>query len=52
MRAAFLSVHEQPALASAREALLLERFVVVDPSVYRVQRDRAEEVERSCADGP
>lgn len=52
MRAAFLAVHEQPALASAREALLLERFVVVDPSVYRVQRDRAEEVERNCADWP
>ena len=45
MREAFLSVHEESTLASAREALLLERFIVPDPSVYRVQRERAHEVE-------
>ena len=48
MRAAFLAVHEEPSLASAREALLLDRFIVPDASVYRVQRERAEEVERRC----
>jgi len=52
LRNAFVAVHEQPYLASAREALLLERFVVPDPSVYRVQRERAQEVERSAAEWP
>jgi len=52
LRTAFLAVQAEPALASAREALLLERFVVPDPSVYRVQRERAEEVERSSAVWP
>lgn len=47
MRNAFLSVHEAPSLAAAREALLLERFIVPDPSVYGVQRERAREVESS-----
>lgn len=47
MRNAFLSVHEQSSLAKAREALLLDRFVVPDPSVYRVQRERASKVESS-----
>ena len=48
IRAAFLDVQAESSLASAREALLLDRFVVPDASVYRVQRERAEEVERSC----
>ena len=52
MRKAFLAVQEQPRLVSAREALLLERFIVPDPSVYRVQRERAEEVEQSSAKWP
>ena len=52
MRKAFLSVHGEPALAAAREALLLDRFIVPDPSVYGVQRERAQEVERSGAAWP
>ena len=49
LRAAFLAVDAEPALASAREALLIERFVVPDASVYRIQRERAEAVERDSA---
>ena len=52
LRAAFLAVQAQPSLASARETLLLDRFIVPDPSVYQVQRERAEEVERSCPPWP
>jgi ABC-type phosphate/phosphonate transport system substrate-binding protein len=49
LRDAFLAVEAEPSLAHARETLLLERFVIPDPSVYRVQRDRAAEVERTTA---
>ena len=49
IRSAFLAVEKEPSLAPAREALLLERFIVPDPSVYRVQRERAAQVERSPA---
>ncbi len=52
MRAAFLGVQHEPALATARAALLLDRFIVPDPSVYRVQRERAQEVERRCPAWP
>jgi ABC-type phosphate/phosphonate transport system substrate-binding protein len=52
LRAAFRAVHEQASLASAREALLVERFIVPDPSVYGVQRERAREVEHSPATWP
>jgi ABC-type phosphate/phosphonate transport system substrate-binding protein len=52
LRSAFLAVHEEPALVQARETLLLTRFVVPDPSVYRVQRERAEIVENSSAAWP
>ena len=52
LRAAFLAVETEPDLAPARAALLLERFVVPEASVYRVQRDRAEHVERSGATWP
>ncbi len=48
IRAAFLEVEFEPTLASARAALLLDRFVVPDASVYRMQRERAAEVERRC----
>ena len=48
IRSAFLAVQQEPSLASARVALLLERFIVPDPSVYRVQRERADAVERQC----
>src|SRR6185436_19814631 len=49
MRSAFIAVEKEPSLARAREALLLERFRVPDPSVYQVQRERAAQVERSPA---
>jgi ABC-type phosphate/phosphonate transport system substrate-binding protein len=52
IREAFLAVQAEPSLAAARETLLLERFIVPDPSVYRMQRQRAEEVERSCPGWP
>jgi ABC-type phosphate/phosphonate transport system substrate-binding protein len=52
IRDGFLAVHEEPSLDVARESLLLERFVVPDPSVYRVQRKRAEEVKRSAVRWP
>jgi ABC-type phosphate/phosphonate transport system substrate-binding protein len=52
MRAAFLAVNAESSLESAREALLLDRFTVPDSSAYRVQRERAEEVERSCRTWP
>lgn len=52
VRSAFLAVQGAPSLARSREALLLERFIVPDPSVYEVQRSRAEEVERSGAVWP
>jgi ABC-type phosphate/phosphonate transport system substrate-binding protein len=47
IRNAFLAVEKEPSLAKARETLLLERFVVPDPAVYRMQRERAENVEKS-----
>ena len=52
LREALLKAHEAPALAAACETLLLERFVVPQPGSYRVQRERASEVERSGADWP
>lgn len=52
IRAAFLAVEAEPSLASARAALLLERFVVPDAAAYRMQRERAAEVERSCPAWP
>ena len=52
MRAAFLAVNATPALAAARSTLLLDRFIVPNAAVYRVQRERAEEVERSCPAWP
>ena len=52
MRTAFLAVQAEPALESARATLLLDRFIVPEPSVYRVQRERAEEVEHSGAAWP
>jgi ABC-type phosphate/phosphonate transport system substrate-binding protein len=48
VREGFVAVGDEPSLASARETLLLDRFVVPDPLVYSVQRERAAEVEHSC----
>ena len=52
IRAAFLAVEAESTLESARAALLLERFIVPDASAYRLQRERAAEVERSCTVWP
>jgi ABC-type phosphate/phosphonate transport system substrate-binding protein len=52
IREAFLAVQGEPSLGAARETLLLERFIVPEPSVYRMQRQRAEEVEGSSPDWP
>jgi len=52
LRSAFLAVADEPALTGARAALLLDRFIVPDPSVYQVQRSRAAEVEASGEEWP
>lgn len=52
VREAFLAVHTEKSLAAARETLLLERFIVPDPAVYRLTRERAAEVEHSSAVWP
>jgi ABC-type phosphate/phosphonate transport system substrate-binding protein len=46
LRSAFREVHNQRSLDKAREALLVERFVVPDISVYDETRRRAERVEQ------
>lgn len=52
LRSAFLAAHEERALDAARRTLLVDRFIVPDPAVYRVQRERAAEVERAGAPWP
>lgn len=52
MRAGFLAVADEPALAEARAALVLDRFVVPDASVYRMLRQRAHAVEALAPDWP
>jgi ABC-type phosphate/phosphonate transport system substrate-binding protein len=47
LRSAFLEVHEEGSLHKAREALLIQRFVVPDLSVYDETRRRAERVEQA-----
>jgi len=47
LRRAFLRVHEEPSLDSSRKAILAERFVVPDLSVYDETKRRAERVERA-----
>jgi hypothetical protein len=42
-----LNIHKQAALDAARKALLVERFVVPDLSVYDETRRRAERVEQA-----
>jgi len=46
IRAAFLNVHREPSLDEARQALLVERFVVPELRVYDKTKRRAERVER------
>jgi len=47
LRSAFLGVHEEKSLDKARAALLVERFVVPELSVYDETRRRAERVEQA-----
>jgi ABC-type phosphate/phosphonate transport system substrate-binding protein len=47
LRNAFLNLHKQSSLDEARKALLVERFVVPDISVYDETRRRAERVEQA-----
>ncbi|HEY1290637.1 MAG TPA: PhnD/SsuA/transferrin family substrate-binding protein [Burkholderiales bacterium] len=47
LRSAFRAVHEEPSLHSALGAILVERFVVPDLSVYDETKRRAERVERA-----
>ena len=44
LRAAFLSVHDEPSLADARETILLARFVAVEPADYALTRARHDAV--------
>ena len=46
VRTAFLRLHEESALDSARKALLVERFVVPELADYGITKNRAERVER------
>ena len=52
LREAFLGVAAEPSLADARATLLLERFVVPEPSVHQLQKQRAREVESSGEEWP
>ena len=47
LRHAFLRVHEERSLDTSRKAILVERFVVPDLSVYDETKRRAERVERA-----
>jgi ABC-type phosphate/phosphonate transport system substrate-binding protein len=47
LRKSFMQVHEEAALEKPRRALLVERFVVPDISVYEETRRRAERVEQA-----
>jgi ABC-type phosphate/phosphonate transport system substrate-binding protein len=47
LRSAFLAVHEERPLDKARQALLIEKFVVPELSVYDETKRRAERVERA-----
>jgi ABC-type phosphate/phosphonate transport system substrate-binding protein len=47
LRSAFLAVHEEGSLDKARQALLIEKFVVPELSVYDETKRRAERVERA-----
>jgi hypothetical protein len=49
LRAAFLHVHEELPLAPALKAILVERFVVPELSVYDETKRRAERVEQQPA---
>jgi ABC-type phosphate/phosphonate transport system substrate-binding protein len=52
LRAAFLAVADEPSLERARTTLLLDRFVVPDPAVYELQKQRAHAVEAGAPDWP
>jgi len=52
LRAAFLAVAGESALAGARATLLLDCFVVPEPAVYELQKQRAKAVEAGAPDWP
>lgn len=52
IRKAFLQVHEERSLDEARKALLVERFVVPEITVYDETRRRAERVEKESEPWP
>jgi ABC-type phosphate/phosphonate transport system substrate-binding protein len=52
VRDAFLAVAQAPELAAARDALLIERFVVPDPADYNLTKARAERVEKEGVTWP
>ena len=52
VRDAFLAVEHAPELAAEREALLIARFVVPDPSDFNLTKSRAERVEREGVEWP
>jgi ABC-type phosphate/phosphonate transport system substrate-binding protein len=47
LRHALLSCHAEPALAATLEALLLARFVAVDPAAYDILVSRAQDADRA-----
>ena len=52
LRTAFLAVAGERSLARARETLLLDQFVVPDPAVYELPKQRATAVETRAPDWP
>jgi hypothetical protein len=52
LRAAFLAVAGEDALERARATLLLERFVVPEPPVYALTKQRARAVEVGAPEWP
>jgi ABC-type phosphate/phosphonate transport system substrate-binding protein len=52
LRAAFLAVADEQSLGQARATLLLERFVVPEPTAYEMTKQRAQCVEAGAPDWP
>jgi ABC-type phosphate/phosphonate transport system substrate-binding protein len=52
LRSAFLAVAGESSLARARATLLLDSFVVPEPAVYELQKQRAKAVEAAAPDWP
>jgi hypothetical protein len=52
LRGAFLSAHQQPALTSVLQTLLIDHFILPDIADYAETRRRAERVEHDGAPWP